>query len=114
MVLKEVDSDVETRQYIKNRLKYPRNKKRLGAKRDASNTEKNFAAEDDKEKTEKPRFPRKRSYKKVKVEEENNSLNTEVQVRSFAYHYLAGSLMGEALVIRFPLSLLKLSSNGSL
>lgn len=88
MVLKEVDSDVETRQYIKNRLKYPRSKKRLGAKRDAPNTEKKFASEDGKDKTDKPRFPRKRSYKKVKVEEENNSPNTEIQVRSFKYYSL--------------------------
>ncbi|EFN83333.1 Methenyltetrahydrofolate synthetase domain-containing protein [Harpegnathos saltator] len=80
--LKEVDSDVETRQYIKNRVKYPRNKKRLGAKKNASNTEKNFTAEDGKDKTDKPRFPRKRSQKKVPVEEENNSLNIETKTEN--------------------------------
>ncbi|XP_032680215.1 methenyltetrahydrofolate synthase domain-containing protein isoform X2 [Odontomachus brunneus] len=83
VVLKEVDSDVETRQYIKNRLKYPKNKKRLGAKRDVSNTEKkNFTAEDVKDKIDKPRFPRKRSYKKVKVEEENNSPNIKTKTEN--------------------------------
>ncbi|XP_011632953.1 methenyltetrahydrofolate synthase domain-containing protein [Pogonomyrmex barbatus] len=79
IVLKEIDSDIETRQYIKNRVKYPKNKRRF--KRDASNTE-NFVAEDGKVKVDKPRFPRRRTYKKVKIEEENNFPNIEVQTKA--------------------------------
>lgn len=77
VVLKEVDSDVETRHYIKNRVKYPKNKKRFNAKRDASNTENTVEGKD---KVDKPRFPQRRTNKKPKVEEENNPLNAEVQV----------------------------------
>ncbi|XP_014474591.1 PREDICTED: methenyltetrahydrofolate synthase domain-containing protein isoform X2 [Dinoponera quadriceps] len=85
VVLKEVDSDVETRQYIKNRLKYPRNKKRPGAKKDASGT-KNFTTEDGtNDKTDnKPRFTRRRSYKKAKVEEESNFPGAETKTEGNA------------------------------
>lgn len=69
---------METRQYIKNRVKYPKNKKRFNAKRDALNTEN--TVEGGKDKVDKPRFPRRRTYKKPKVEEENNTTNAEVQV----------------------------------
>ncbi|XP_071571814.1 methenyltetrahydrofolate synthase domain-containing protein [Temnothorax nylanderi] len=79
VVLKEVDSDVETRHYIKNRVKYPRNKKRFNAKRDVSNTEN--IVEGDKDKVDKPRLPRRRTYKKPKVEEESNPPNAEVQTK---------------------------------
>lgn len=65
VALKEVDSDVETRQYIKNRVKNPRNKKRINVSRDAPNLE-NSNAEGDGE-VDKPRFPRRRAYKKTKV-----------------------------------------------
>lgn len=81
VILKEVDSDVETRQYIKNRVKYPKNKKRFNAKRDAPNTEN--TVEGGKDKTDKPRFPRRRTYKKPKAEEESDPPNAEVQVRAF-------------------------------
>lgn len=73
---------METRQYIKNRVKYPKNKKRFNTKRDAPNTENMM--EDGKDKVEKPRFPRRRTYKKPKAEEENLP-NAEVQVSLFAY-----------------------------
>lgn len=78
VVLKEVDSDVETRHYIKNRVKYPKNKKRFNAKRDASNTENTAEGKD---KVDKPRFPQRRTYKKPKVEEENNPLDAEIQTK---------------------------------
>ncbi|XP_011161574.1 methenyltetrahydrofolate synthase domain-containing protein [Solenopsis invicta] len=79
VVLKEVDSDVEMRQYIKNRVKYSKSKKRFNAKRDTPNTESTM--ESGKDKIDKPRFPRRRTYKKPKVEEESNPLNAEVQTK---------------------------------
>lgn len=79
VVLKEVDSDVETRPYIKNRVKYPK-KKRFSTKRDASNTEN--TVEGGKDKVDKPRFPRRRTYKKPKAEEESNSPNAETKVEN--------------------------------
>ncbi|CAL1673424.1 unnamed protein product [Lasius platythorax] len=80
VILKEVDSDIETQRYIKNCVKYPKNKKRLNVKKDASNME-NSTVEGAKDKILKPRFPRKRTYKKAKVEEENNLSNVEVQTK---------------------------------
>lgn len=84
VILKEVDSDIETQRYIKNRVKYPKNKKRLNVKKDVSNME-NSTVEGAKDKILKPRFPRKRTYKKAKVEEENNLSNVEVQVSTSTY-----------------------------
>lgn len=72
---------MEIRRYIKNRVRNPKNK-RPSIKRDASNTE-NSVIDENKDKTDKPRFPRKRSHKRVKAGEENDSLNTEVQVSSY-------------------------------
>lgn len=81
VTLKEVDSDIETHRYIKNRVKYPKNKKRLNVKKDVSNME-NSTVESAKDKILKPRFPRKRTYKKAaKTEEENNLSNAEVILR---------------------------------
>ncbi|XP_012534203.1 methenyltetrahydrofolate synthase domain-containing protein [Monomorium pharaonis] len=79
IVLKEVDSDVETHQYIKNRVKYPKSKRRFNVKRDTVNTEN--TVEDGKDKSDRPRFPRRRTYKKPKVEEESNP-NAEVQMEN--------------------------------
>lgn len=84
VVLKEIDSDVEMHRYVKHRIRYPRKEqKRLGAKKDAPNTE-NSAAESEKgDKIDKPRFAlRKRSHKRAQPDEENSSPNTEVQVSS--------------------------------
>lgn len=75
IILKEVDSDIETHRYIKNRVKYPKNKKRFNIKKDASNVE-NSTVEGAKDKILKSRFPRKRTYRKA--EEENNISNAEV------------------------------------
>ncbi|XP_012234403.1 methenyltetrahydrofolate synthase domain-containing protein [Linepithema humile] len=75
VVLKEVDSDVDTRHYVKNRIKYPRSKKRFNTKKDVENS----TAENGKDKIDKPRFSRKRIYKKVEAEEENNP-NAEIQI----------------------------------
>jgi len=72
---------VDTRQYIKNRVKYPKNKKRFNTKRDAPNTEN--TVESSKDKGDKPRFPRRRTYKKPKAEEESNPSNAEIQVSIF-------------------------------
>lgn len=80
IILKEVDSDTETRHYIKNRVKYPKNKKRFNAKRDVSNIENTM--EGGKDKVDKPRFPRRRTYKKPKAGDESNSPN-ELQVSVF-------------------------------
>jgi len=78
VVLKEVDSDVETRSYVKNRAtKHTKNQKHPNAKSDMSST-KNTVVE--KEKMDKSRFSRRRIHKKTKLEEENNLLNTEIQV----------------------------------
>lgn len=74
------------RQYIKNRVKYSKSKKRFNAKRDTPNTESTM--ESGKDKIDKPRFPRRRTYKKPKVEEESNPLNAEVQV-SVLYVYVS-------------------------
>ncbi|KAL0125269.1 hypothetical protein PUN28_004418 [Cardiocondyla obscurior] len=79
VVLKEVDSDVETRHYIKNRVKYSKNKKRFNAKREVSDTENNV--EGGKDKVDKPRFTRRRTYKKSKSEDESDPLNSEVQIK---------------------------------
>lgn len=79
VILKEVDSDIETHRYIKNRIKYPKNKKRLNIKKDASNME-NSTMEDAKDKILKSRFPRKRTYKKA--EEENNISNAEMKMEN--------------------------------
>lgn len=84
VILKEVDSDIETHRYIKNRAKYPKNKKHLNIKKDASNIE-TSTVESVKDKILKPRFPRKRIYKKAKAEEENNLPNAEVQVSTLIY-----------------------------
>lgn len=80
VTLKEVDSDIEMHRYIKNRVKYPKNKKHLNVKKDTSNME-NSTVESAKDKILKPRFPRKRTYKKAKTEEENNFSNAEVILR---------------------------------
>lgn len=83
VVLKEIDSDVEMHRYVKHRIRYPRKEqKRLGAKKDAPNTE-NSAAESEKgDKVDKPRFAlRKRSHKRAQPDEENSSPNTEVQTK---------------------------------
>ncbi|XP_020293166.1 methenyltetrahydrofolate synthase domain-containing protein [Pseudomyrmex gracilis] len=71
VALKEVDSDVETRQYIKNRVKNPRNKRRVNVSKDAPNVE-NSNREGDGE-VDKPRFPRKRAYKKTKTKTEEDN-----------------------------------------
>lgn len=84
VILKEVDSDIETHRYIKNRIKYPKNKKRLNIKKDASNME-NSTMEDAKDKILKSRFPRKRTYKKA--EEENNISNAEVNTSIYIEFY---------------------------
>lgn len=81
VILKEVDSDIETYRYIKNRVKYPKNKKHLNIKKDASNLE-NSTVEGAKDKILKPRFPRKRTYKKTKAEEENNFSNAETKMEN--------------------------------
>ncbi|XP_029167567.1 methenyltetrahydrofolate synthase domain-containing protein [Nylanderia fulva] len=80
VILKEVDSDIETHRYIKNRVKYSKNKKHHNIKKDAANIE-NSTVEGVKDKILKPRFPRRRTYKKTKVEEENNLSNAEVQTK---------------------------------
>ncbi|EZA57776.1 Methenyltetrahydrofolate synthase domain-containing protein [Ooceraea biroi] len=77
VALKEVDSDVETRPYIKNRVKYAKNKKRSNPKRDMTE---DSVMDGTKDKTDK-RFSRRRTYKKTKVEEKNNSSNAEIQTK---------------------------------
>jgi len=87
VVLKEVDSDVETRSYVKNRAtKYTKNKKHPNAKSDSST--KNSVTESTKEKMDKSRFPRRRIHKKTKLEEENNPLNAEIQVNILDIKYI--------------------------
>lgn len=81
--MKEVESDVDTRHYVKNRIKYSRSKKRFNTKRESYNVE-NSTAENDKDKINKPRFPRKQMYKKVEAVEENNP-SAEVQVSTCVY-----------------------------
>lgn len=84
VILKEADSDIETHRYIKNRIKYPKSKKRLNVKKDAPNME-NSTVEGAKDKMLKSRFPRKRTYKKA--EEENNISNADVNTSTYIEFY---------------------------
>ncbi|XP_015597153.1 methenyltetrahydrofolate synthase domain-containing protein isoform X2 [Cephus cinctus] len=74
IVLKEVDSDRETRQYEKNRNKKGKNKTRSKAKADISQTQTAVGGNKD---IVKPRFPKRRLYHKLRGDGDNPSINED-------------------------------------
>ncbi|XP_076751152.1 methenyltetrahydrofolate synthase domain-containing protein lost [Xylocopa sonorina] len=74
ITLKEEDSDAETQKPYRNRPSYVKNKKRFKTRKDASNIN-----DEEGEKRMKTRFPKRRTFNKSKLEEDNNVFSNELE-----------------------------------